>query len=158
MDPLASEPAADEIPVAVTCRVLTIARQPWCRWLEPLVTDAELAEAYWANALFEAHRDDPEFGYRYLADEARDTGHGASQRWAWRVWSSNGRWSAFGNKRGKKSPPPVHDDLVQRNFSADAANELWPADNTEHRTRGGHALPVRGQGRVLQPDRGLLHQ
>jgi len=158
MDPLVSGVAADGILVAVRCRVLRIARQPWYRWLERLVTDAELAEAYVANALFEAHRDDPEFGYRYLADEARDAGHDASERWVWRVWSSNGWWSAFGNKRGKKPGPPVHDDLVQQNFSADAANELWPADITEHRTEVGHALPVHGQGRVLQPDRGLLHQ
>src|SRR4051794_22806558 len=28
------------------------------------VTDRELDEAYLANALFDAHRDDPEFGYR----------------------------------------------------------------------------------------------
>ena len=42
--------------------------------------DAELAEAYLANALFDAHRDDPEFGYRYLADEARDAGHAAYDR------------------------------------------------------------------------------
>ena len=31
-------------------------------------------EAHRANALFDAHRDDPEFGYRFLADEARDAG------------------------------------------------------------------------------------
>ena len=35
---------------------------------------AELEAAYRANALFDAHRDDPEFGYRFLADEARDAG------------------------------------------------------------------------------------
>ena len=38
------------------------------------VTDAELDEAYIANALFDAHRDDPEFGYRFLADEVRAAG------------------------------------------------------------------------------------
>lgn len=31
----------------------------------------------------------------------------------------------------------MHDDLVQRNFSADAPNELWLGDITEHRTREG---------------------
>ncbi|WP_181371897.1 hypothetical protein [Gordonia paraffinivorans] len=34
------------------------------------VTDAELVAAYRANALFDAHREDPEFGYRFLAGEA----------------------------------------------------------------------------------------
>ena len=70
MYPLVRELAADGIPVAVTCRVLKIARQPYYRWLADPVTDAELEAAYLANALFDAHRDDPEFGYRYLADEA----------------------------------------------------------------------------------------
>lgn len=37
------------------------------------------------------------------------------------------RWSA----------PPVHDDLVQRRFVADAPNRLWLTDITEHPTREG---------------------
>ena len=55
--PLVRELAADGIPVTVTCRVLKLARQPYYRWLATPVTDAELAEAYLANALFDAHRD-----------------------------------------------------------------------------------------------------
>ncbi|WP_182540713.1 IS3 family transposase [Nocardioides ginsengisegetis] len=138
--PLVRELAADGVPVAVTCRVLKIARQPYYRWLACPVTDAELEEAYLANALFDAHRHDPEFGYRFLADEARDAGHSACDRTMWRVCSSNGWWSVFGKKRGKngKRPgPPVHDDLVQRTFTAKAPNRLWLADITEHPTAEG---------------------
>jgi putative transposase len=140
MYPLVRELAADGFPVAVTCRVLKIARQPYYRWLGNPMTDAELGEAYLANALFDAHRDDPEFGYRYLADEARDAGHVACDRTMWRVCSANGWWSAFGKKRGKngkKPGPPVHDDLVRRDFTAEAPNQLWLADITEHRTGEG---------------------
>ena len=76
MYPLVRELAADGIPVTVTCRVLNLARQPYYRWLAAPVTAAELTAAYRANALFDAHRDDPEFGYRFLVDEARDAyGH-----------------------------------------------------------------------------------
>ncbi|WP_144998402.1 IS3 family transposase [Kocuria marina] len=139
MYPLVRELAADGIPVAVTCRVLKIARQPYYRWLADPVTDAELEAAYLANALFDAHRDDPEFGYRYLADEARDAGHTACDRTAWRICSANGWWSAFGKKRGKngKPGPPVHDDLVERDFTANRPNQLWLADITEHKTAEG---------------------
>jgi putative transposase len=67
MYPLVRELAAPDapwrVPVAVTCRVLGLARQHSYRWLENPVTDAELAEAYRAKALFDAHRDDPEFGH-----------------------------------------------------------------------------------------------
>lgn len=45
------------MPVAVTCRVLKIARQPYYRWLKSPVTNAEHEEAYRANALFDAHQD-----------------------------------------------------------------------------------------------------
>jgi DNA invertase Pin-like site-specific DNA recombinase len=62
MYPLVRDLADDGIPVTVTCRVLKIARQPYYRWLANPVTSAELDEAYVANAVFDAHRDDPEFG------------------------------------------------------------------------------------------------
>ncbi|BBY52954.1 transposase subunit [Mycobacteroides abscessus subsp. abscessus] len=134
------ELAADGIPVAVTCRVLKLARQPYYRWLAQPVTEAELVEAYRANALFDAHRDDPEFGYRFLVDEAGDVGQPMADRTGWRICSDNGWWSAFGKrKRGKngKSGPPVHDDLVGRDFTADAPNQLWLSDITEHHTGEG---------------------
>ena len=140
MYPLVRELAVDGIPVTVTCRVLKIARQPYYRWLANPVTDAELTAAYRANALFDAHRDDPEFGYRFLVDEAREAGEPMAERTAWRICSANGWWSAFGKKRGKngkKPGPPVHDDLVERDFTADGPNQLWLADITEHWTGEG---------------------
>ncbi|GAA3811085.1 hypothetical protein GCM10022242_11960 [Nocardioides panacisoli] len=140
MYPLVRELASDGIPVTVTCRVLKIARQPYYRWLANPVTDAELATAYRANALFDAHREDPEFGYRFLVDEARDAGEPMAERTAWKICSELGWWSAFGKKRGRnhKLPgPPVHDDLVMRDFTAEAPNTLWLSDITEHWTREG---------------------
>src|SRR5690606_34124098 len=79
MYPLVRELADDGVPVTVTCRVLKIARQPYYRWLSKPVTDAELAAAYRANALFDAHREDPEFGYRFLVDEAREAGESMTE-------------------------------------------------------------------------------
>ena len=136
-----SELAADGIPVAVTCRVLDIARQPYYRWLAQPIAPAELTLAYRANALVDAHRDDPEFGYRLLADEARAAGQPMADRTAWRVCSNNGWWSAFGKRKrsgkGGKVGPPVHDDLVERDFTAEGPNRLWLADITEHHTGEG---------------------
>jgi hypothetical protein len=65
--PLVRELAVDGIPVTVTCRVLKIARQPYYRWLAQPVTEADWVQARRANALFDAHREDVEFGYRFLA-------------------------------------------------------------------------------------------
>ena len=43
------------------------------------------------------------------------------------------------NKRGqvRRPGPPVHDDLVERVFTADAPNRLWLTDITEHPTAEG---------------------
>ncbi|MFC4126996.1 DDE-type integrase/transposase/recombinase [Nocardia rhizosphaerae] len=138
--PLVRELAADGIPVAVTCRVLGIARQPYYRWLADPITTTDLEQAYRANALFDAHRDDPEFGYRFLADEAADAGQSMAARTAWRLCSANRWWSSFGKKRGTKdrrSGPPVHDDLVEREFVAESPNRLWLTDISEHHTGEG---------------------
>ncbi|GLV87864.1 hypothetical protein Slala03_75530 [Streptomyces lavendulae subsp. lavendulae] len=45
----------------------------------------------------------------------------------------------FGKKRGRggKAGPPVHDDLVRRDFTAAGPNRLWLADITEHATGDG---------------------
>jgi transposase InsO family protein len=135
-----TELAVDGIPVTVTCRVLKLARQPYYRWLASPIGERELEEAYLANALFDAHRDDPEFGYRLLADEAAAAGLVACDRTVWRVCANNGWWSVFGKKRGrggKKAGPPAHDDLVRRQFRADGPNRLWLWDITEHATSEG---------------------
>jgi transposase InsO family protein len=135
-----SELAADGIPVAVSLRVLTLSRQPYYRWRKQQVTASELVEAYRANALFNAHLDDPEFGYRFLAGEADSVGQRMCERTAWRICRDNQWWSAFGKKRGnngKRPGPPVHDDLIERDFSADDVNELWLTDITEHWTDEG---------------------
>ncbi len=133
------ELAGDGVPVTVTCRVLKLARQPYYRWLERPVTDAEFEQAARANALFDAHLEDPEFGYRFLADEARSAGSGMADRTAWRICRDNRWWSVFGKKRGrtKKAGPPVHDDLVRRDFTTDGPNRLWLTDITEHATGEG---------------------
>ncbi len=140
MYPLVRELAVDGIPVTVTCRVLKLARQPYYRWLTAPVGRRELARAYLADAVFDAHLDDPEFGHRLLADEARNAGQTGCDRTVWRICRDQRWWSAFGKKRGlngKKPGPPAHEDRVRRNSHADAANQLWLTDITEHPTAEG---------------------
>ena len=138
--PLVKDLAADGIPVAVTCRVLKIARQPYYRWLANPVTDADWDDAHLMNAVFDAHRDDPEFGYRFLADEVHDAGFEVCERTVWKICSTNGWWSVFGKKKARKTAKvntPAHDDLVRRQFEAEVPNRLWLADITEHPTDEG---------------------
>ena len=138
--PLVRELAVDGVPVAVTCRVLKITRAPYYRWLRDPVSALQWLQAHRTNALVDAHRDDPEFGYRFLADEAGVAGWSMATRTAWSLTSQAGLVSTTQRrKRGKatKAGPPVFDDLVQRVFTAVASNQVWLTDITEHPTGEG---------------------
>ncbi|WP_112235670.1 MULTISPECIES: IS3 family transposase [Kocuria] len=140
MYPLVSELAGHGVPVAVSLRVLKLARQPYYRWREKPITASEVQQAYRANALHAAHHNDPEFGYRLLRDEAEAAGEPMAARTAWRLCHENHWHCAFGTRRGKngrRPGPPVHDDHVQRQFAAEAPNRLWLTDITEHPTGQG---------------------
>lgn len=142
MYPLVRELAADGIPVVVSCRVLDLARSAYYRWLEVPIVESQLDEAYLANAIFDAHVDDPEFGYRFIADEVRhhDAHAAVSDRVVWRICRDNAWWSTFGKPKARKASrpgTPAFDDLVRRDFTAAAPNQLWLSDITEHRTAEG---------------------
>lgn len=102
-----NELAADGIPVAVSLRVLGLARAPYYRWLAEPVTQTEWDQAHRANALFDAHREDPEFGYRYLHEEAAAAGLSMAARTAWKLYSANAWCSSFGKKRAKNGKKPA---------------------------------------------------
>ncbi len=127
---LAGTGAPLRVPVAVTCRVLKIAKQPFYRWLARPVSDRDWDEAQLTDAAFDAHREAPTFGYRLIADELADVGFEASERRVWRICRDNNIVSATKRRRRGKSVP-VHDDLVQRRFNADGPDRLWLTDITE---------------------------
>lgn len=140
MFPLVRELAADRIPVAVTCRVLGFSKQAFFAWRANPVSQRDWDNAHLTNAAVDLHRDDPAFGYRFISDEIElESGLKASERRVWRLCSEQRLWSVFSKKRGlsRKAGPPVHDDLVLRDFTADTLNQLWLVDITEHWTDEG---------------------
>jgi transposase InsO family protein len=139
MYPLVRDLAADKIPVAVTCRVLGFSRQAFYAWCREPVSQRDWDDAHLINAAVDIHHDDPEFGYRFITDELADQGIEASRNRVNRLCSQQRLWSVHARKRGlsRKPGPPVHDDLVLRDFTAPAPNLLWLTDITEHPTAEG---------------------
>jgi putative transposase len=137
--PLVRELAADGIAIRLTCRVLKFSPQGYYKWLKRPVPLRDYENAYVTNALVDAHRNDPAFGYRFLADELERKAMAIGERRVWRLCSQAGLWSSFVKKSrsGKRPGAAVHDDLVLRNFSANRANQLWFTDITEHPTKSG---------------------
>jgi transposase InsO family protein len=136
---LAAKDARIRVPIAVTCRVLGFTPQAYYKWLKKPVSDRELEDAYLSNAAVDVHADDPEFGYRFISDELRDAGHGCGENRVQRLCSRRGLFSVHSRKRGKyrKPGPPVHDDLIGRDFTATRPDEKWLTDITEHPTAEG---------------------
>ena len=89
-------------------------------------------DAHLINAARDIHADDPAFGCRFIADELPGRGITAGENRVVRLCSQERIWSIFAKKRGlnRRSGPPVHDDLVQRQFSAHVPNQVWLADIT----------------------------
>jgi transposase InsO family protein len=139
--PLVRDLAAEKIPVRLTCGVLGFSPQAYYAWLANPISQRELEDAYLTNALIDAHGDDPEFGYRFLADELERAGLSAGERRVWRLCSQQRLWSTTVRKgrrsSGKTPGPAVHDDHLQRDFTADEPNLKWVTDITEHPTAEG---------------------
>jgi putative transposase len=139
MFPLVLDLAADRIPVAVTCRVLGFSKQAFYQWKAAPVTQRDWDDAHLINAALDIHHDDPEFGYRFITDELPTRGITAGRNRVNRLCTQQRIFSAHARKRGlsRKPGPPVHNDLVERQFGADRPNELWLTDITEHPTAEG---------------------
>ena len=139
--PLVCDLAAEGIPVRLTCGVLGHSRQAYDAWLADPVSQRDLEDAYLTNALIDAHADDPEFGYRFLADELELAGHSVGERRVWRLCSQQRLWSATvreGRRASGKTPgPAVHDDHVQREFTASAPDTVWVTDSPSTPTAQG---------------------
>jgi transposase InsO family protein len=139
MYPLVCDLAADGIPVTVTCRVLGFSKQAFYTWKNNPVSGRDWADAHLINAALDIHGEDPAFGYRFIVDELPTRGITAGANRVARLCSMQNIWSVFGKKRGltRRAGPPVHDDLVQKKFTADTANRVWLTDITEHPTAQG---------------------
>ncbi len=139
MYPLVRDLAADRIPVTVTCRVLGFSKQAYYAWCKDPVSQRDWDNAHLVNAAIDIHHDDPAFGYRFIADDLPAHGVIAGENRVWRWCSEQRIFSVHAKKRGlnRKPGPPVHDDLVDRQFTADKPNELWLTDITEHSTGEG---------------------
>jgi putative transposase len=137
--PLVRELAAENIPVAVTCRVLGFSKQAFYAWCKNPVSQRDWDDAHLINAAYDIHHDDPAFGYRFIADELRERGLAAGENRVARLCSQQRIWSIFAKKRGlnRKAGPPVHEDLVDRQFTAAGPNTVWLTDITEHPTAEG---------------------
>jgi transposase InsO family protein len=119
--------------------VLGFSQQAYCKSRAGPVSQRDWDDAHLINAARDVHHDDPEYGYRLIRDELAGRGVHAGRNRVNRLCTVQHLWSVHSRKRGRQRVPgpPVHDDLVERQFTAEQPNQLWFTDITEHPTAEG---------------------
>jgi transposase InsO family protein len=137
--PLVGDLTGEGVPVARSCQVLGFSTQAYYAWKAQPCSERDWDDAHLINAMIDIHNDDPAFGYRFIYDELVAAGWHISENRVHRLAKENRVWSVFAKKRGlnRRSGPPVHDDHLDREFTADARDERWVGDITEHPTAEG---------------------
>lgn len=159
MYPMVQEIAPEVFPVTVTCVVLGFTPQAFYKWAANPICDRDFDDARLTkNAIVDINGDDPELGYRFIAEELERRGHEVGEGRVHRLCRQHKIWSATTKKgrRSAKTPgPAVHDDLVNRDFSAPAPDATWLTDITENQRPKASPAPLLHQGLLLEPNRRL---
>ena len=105
----------------MACRVLGFSKAGVLRLAQESLSLRDLDEAHLINAALDIHAGNPEFGYRFIADELHGRCIAAGENKVARLCSKQRIWSALSKKRvlSRKAGPSADDDLVARPFSAE---------------------------------------
>lgn len=137
---LVQELAADGVVVAVACRMLKASTSGYYEWRGRGPSVRTVADAALTTQIIQIHTMSREsYGVPRVHAELRlGCGVRCGRKRVARLMRA-AKLQGIHTRRGVRRCPaaPVHDDLVQRQFVADAPNRLWLTDITEHPTREG---------------------
>ena len=123
------------------CRVVGLDRSTYYKHQVPQPTDREIRHLLLADAIADIHaRSRGTYGMlRVRAALEIEQGLIVNKKLVWKIMRELGIQGLPGPKKGMKNlkNAPTCEDLVQREFTADAPNELWLTDITEHPTAEG---------------------
>jgi putative transposase len=137
---LVQELAADRMRVAVACRVLGVSTSGYYDWRGRAPSARAVADAELLAEIKQIHEDSRQsYGApRVYLDLRLGSGIRCGRKRVARLMRHAGLQGDFRPRKGAQKPAPaVHDDLVKRQFVADAPDRLWLTDITEHPTREG---------------------
>ena len=84
--------AVEGFPVRLTCWVLGFSAQAFYQWQTRPCSDRDWADAHVVNAIVDVHADDPEFGYRFIADALERAGQPTNEGRVWRLCGEHRVW------------------------------------------------------------------
>ena len=132
--------AVEGIPVEVACRVVAVSVSGYYAWLSRPPSARSIRHAWLSDLITEVHQvSRSTYGSRRVHAELRlgrgiVVGHGAVEM----LMRRGDLIGAMCRPKWRRSKPDeVAVDLVDRQFTRTAANQLWVTDITEHPTREG---------------------
>jgi putative transposase len=137
---LVQELAAGGVRAAVACRVLRVSTSGYYEWRGRVPSGRAVADRALVAQIRAIHTASREtYGVPRVHAELRlGLGVRCGRKRVARLMRASGLQGVHTRRRKRRcAAAPVHDDLVQRRFVADAPDRLWLTDITEHSTREG---------------------
>lgn len=119
------------------CKLANISRAAYYKWLQRKIPANELENERIAELIEEIHTESPDKGYRRIRDDLEryyDTN--VNDKRVLRICrnkdiKSTIKYSNKGCTRNAKNPQHIAENILNREFHADAPNEKWLTDVTE---------------------------
>jgi len=123
--------------VELCCRILKVTRSAYYKWNNRVPGKRELENERIATIAEQIHTKDPDKGYRRINDDlARYYDIHINDKRALRICrkkniKSTIKYTNNGCTRSEKDPQVIAENILNREFHADATNEKWLTDVTE---------------------------
>ena len=119
------------------CRKLDVARSAYYRWKNRTESTNELENSHLTSLVEKIHAEHPEMGYRRICDEinARYGDHVNDKRilriCRMKKIQSSIKWKPSCCTRANKEAQHIQDNILNRDFTAEAPNQKWLTDVSE---------------------------
>jgi transposase InsO family protein len=125
----------DNYPVALSCRVLGVSRSGYYRWLKAEPSTRECDDAALKAHVKDIHREHKgRYGSPRIHRELKDRGHCVGRKRVARLMREEGlegrRKRRFRRTTDSRHSHRVAPNLLERDFTAESANEVWVGDIT----------------------------
>ena len=124
-------------PISALCKVGNISRAAYYKWLHREIPTYETENKRIANELEKIHTESPDKGYRRIRDELeRYHDIKVNDKRVLRICRKKGikstiKYANNGCTRQAANPQFIAENILNREFSADAPNQKWLTDVTE---------------------------
>ena len=124
-------------PIDVLCDIADIPRSSYYKWISRVTPDSEVVNLKIAELIKQIHNEDPSKGYRRIKDDLyRNHGLNVNDKRVLRICRaigirSNIKYNCNGCTVNDRNPAHIAENILNREFTAEAPNEKWVTDVTE---------------------------